>query len=110
MLKGETLTLADGKEYTLAPLTLGALEDYADRIEQLAFGGVDKESVQTVIEVAHASLKRNYPDMTRDQVRDLIDLSMMGEVLGAAMSASGINPKVPGAGEAQGARSKARRR
>ena len=39
------------------------------------------------------ALKRNYPDMTREQVAELLDLSMMRDCMNAVMSVSGMVPK-----------------
>lgn len=105
MAKGITLTLGDGKDYILPPLTLGALEDFQDRIAAMSEGGLDKETVATTIDVALASLKRNYPEMTREIVRDLIDLEVMAEVFEAVMDVSGLRRKALASGEATGAAS-----
>lgn len=88
MVRGIPLMLGDGKEYTVAPLTLGALEDYGDALNNI--GALDKASVATTIDVALASLKRNYPDMTREQVRNLIDVENMDRVFQACMDVSGL--------------------
>ncbi|BCA57683.1 hypothetical protein [Sphingomonas sp. HMP6] len=103
MAKGITLTLGDGNAYVMPPLTLGALEDFQDGIAAMEQGGLDKETIATTIDVALASLKRNYPEMTRDMVRELIDLEIMAEVFEAVMDVSGLRRKAIEAGEATGA-------
>lgn len=109
MVAGIEFTLGDGKKYTIAPLTLGVLEDYGDALN--AIGSLDKASVATTIDVAWASLRRNYPEMTREQVRDLIDVENMERVFQACMDVSGLMRKEleaaqeaaeSGSGEAQG--------
>lgn len=98
MVAGATMTLGDGRDYTLAPLTLGALEELQDRIA--AVGGEDQRAaIATMIDVAHRSLRRNYPDMTRETVGDLLDLGNMGEVFSVVMGASGAS-KADAPGEA----------
>lgn len=107
-IPGISLTLGDGEDYVIAPLTLGALEDHGEALNSV--GELDKASIGTMIDVALASLKRNYPDMTREKVRDLIDVAIMDRVFEACMDVSGLRRKeleaaqeaaVPG--EAQGA-------
>lgn len=92
MIKGITLTLGDGKSYVVPPLTLGALEDNQ---EALAKGGADlsPESVRAIIDIALAALQRNYPDMTREHVRGLLDVGNMTEVFLAVMDVSGLRRK-----------------
>lgn len=88
MIKGIQMELGDGQKYVIPPLTLGALEDLQERIENV--GGLDKESVAAMIDVTLAALKRNYPDMTRETVRELVDVATMGDVFEACMDASGL--------------------
>jgi hypothetical protein len=91
MVRGIPLILGDGKEYIVAPLTLGALEDYGDALNNI--GSLDRASVATTIDVTLASLKRNYPDITREQVRELIDVENMDKVFQACMDVSGLMRK-----------------
>lgn len=107
-IPGIPLTLGDGETYVIAPLTLGALEDYGDALNNV--GELDKASIGTMIDVALASLKRNYPAITREQVRDLIDVGIMGDVFEACMDVSGLRRKeleavqeAAAPGEAEGA-------
>ncbi|VVN71660.1 hypothetical protein PS914_02340 [Pseudomonas fluorescens] len=53
-------------------------------------GGMDRGSIATVIDATYAALRRNYPDMSREEVAGLLDLRKMREVLNAVMSASGM--------------------
>ena len=101
-IPGVELTFAGGKQMTIPPLSLGALEQLLDRINDVMAGGkMDATSIGTVIDAAHAALKRNYPELTREQVGDLVDLGNMREVLEATMSASGLEAKpVDASGEA----------
>ena len=90
-IKGITLELG-GEDFVVPPLPLGALESLQERIEVFT-GGLDKGSVATVIDCLHASLKRNYPDKTREDVADLVDVANMGEVMQAVMDVSGMRRK-----------------
>ena len=43
-----------------------------------------------VVDCLHGALVRNYPDMTRADVADLVDLGNMEEVMTAVMKRSGL--------------------
>lgn len=88
MIKGRVIELG-GVDYTIPPLNLAALERFQDRLEQYS-GGLDKQSVTFVIEVAHAAIKRNYPEMTVEELKELIDLGNIHTVFGAVMNVSGL--------------------
>jgi hypothetical protein len=89
---GIKLTLG-GEDYILPPISLGALEQLKDGIA--AFNGdiTDGAQVSTVIDAALASLNRNYPDITRAQVADMIDVGNMADVFSAVMDVSGLKRK-----------------
>jgi hypothetical protein len=76
-----------GTIYTVPPLSLGTLEKLQKESKDFT---ASTASVTTVIDATTAALKRNYPEMTRDAVAELIDLSMMADVMGAVMDVSGI--------------------
>jgi hypothetical protein len=63
----------------------------------------DPAAIGTVIEAAHAALKRNYPDITRDEVGELVDVGNMHDVIGLrpgrrrrASASGGRGKKPPG--------------
>jgi hypothetical protein len=94
---GIKLTLG-GKELIVPPLSLGAVEDMQDRLS--AYKGVgDKASVATAIDALTASLKRNYPETTREEVRELIGLENMQDVMLAVMDVSGLRRQELESGE-----------
>ncbi|OQS41131.1 hypothetical protein [Chromobacterium haemolyticum] len=90
-IKGISVLL-NGKAYVIPPLNLAALEQLQDRLEQFD-GGIGKESISTVLDATTAALKRNYPDLTRDQVAELVDVANMAEVMEAIMDVSGLKRK-----------------
>lgn len=95
MINGNRLDLG-GTPYEVPPIALGDLERLQSRLVAYQ-GGLDAESVGTVIDAAHAALRRNYPEITRDQVGGLIDVGNMAEVFEAVMDVSGLKRR---AGEA----------
>lgn len=90
-----------GDSYVIPPLSLGSVEQLQDRIAKCNGDVRDMEQIATVIDAAHAALKRNYPEITREAVADMIDLENMAEVFEAVMDVSGMKRKALEAGEAQ---------
>ncbi|AEV24622.1 hypothetical protein Dsui_0202 [Azospira oryzae PS] len=82
-----------GETFVIPPLALGALEQLQERVAKFKGDIRDAEQVATVIDAAHAALKRNYPDMPRETVADLIDVGNMAEVFEAVMDVSGLKRK-----------------
>ena len=83
----------------IPPLSLGALEQLQDRLANMREDMGDPEYIGTVIDTVHAALGRNYPDMTREEVADLIDLENMQEAMACAMDVSGLKRKALEAAE-----------
>lgn len=100
MIKGVKMELG-GKTYIVPPLSLGAIEMMQDRISNFK-GSASMESVGTVIDALHSALSRNYPDITREQVANMVDLGSMQEVMEAVMDVSGLKRKEQELGEARG--------
>ena len=82
--KGRTIKLADGKEYTLAPLTLNTLANLEEAFD------CDLEELQSKLAKRGATafrkllwvfLRGDYPDLTLVGVGDLVELSQMSEVV-----------------------------
>lgn len=104
-IKGVTVEL-NGTNYVIPPIALGALEQLQERIGTFDGNVQDAKQISTVIDCAHAAMRRNYPDMTREEVADLIDIGNMNEVFTAVMDVSGLKRKeqeAAQAGEAQAA-------
>jgi hypothetical protein len=89
---GITLNLG-GIDYVLPPISLGALEQLQSRIGSFNGDVMDSSQITTVIDAAHASLLRNYPDITRPEVAEMIDVGNMSDVFAAVMDVSGLKRK-----------------
>lgn len=105
-IKGVAVEL-NGQEFIVPPLTLRSLEQLLPKIKSIDENEhkFSKESIDTILSAAHAALQRNYPDITRDDLFDLLDTDNMTTVFEAVMGASGLT-KTRGeaqAGEAQAA-------
>lgn len=100
MVPGVVLVLG-GTEYTVPPLTLGSLEKLQEKLKDFRNGSLDTKSIGTVIDATHAALSRNYPEITRQETADMIDLSDMVDVMAAVMDVAGIKRKEQEAGKAR---------
>ena len=96
MIKGIEMDLG-GRRWMIPPLNLAALEHLSDRLAGFS-GGLDAASVSTVVDAAFYALLRNYPEISRDEVADMIDIANMEAVMSALMNVSGLEAK---AGEAK---------
>lgn len=91
-IKGVNVEL-NGEIYVIPPIALGALEQLQERIGAFDGNAHDAKQISTVIDCAHAAMKRNYPDLTRDDVANLIDIANMNDVFTAVMDVSGLKRK-----------------
>lgn len=95
MIPGIRLTLG-GTEYIVPPLSLGSVEVLAERLDSIS-GKLSDAPI--VVDALFAALKRNYPQITRAEVAELVDIGCMGEVLEAVMDVGGLKRKGLEAGE-----------
>lgn len=78
-----------GKSYVIPPLSLGQVRRFQGKLQEWS-GAVDDKSIEVCVEVIHAAMSRNYPDLTLEAVADLIDLGNMVEMMQAVMDVSGL--------------------
>lgn len=87
-------TPLEGKLYVLPPCSLATLRRHMPAIQKLgklqANSELSMESLDTVISLAHEALKRNYPELTNDQVAEMIGLENLWEVFNGVMDVSGM--------------------
>ena len=86
--KGVTLDLG-GTEYVMPPLSLGAIEQYEEELKTFT-GATDIKSLKMVTKLAHSALKRNYPEMTLEEVSELVDFGNFLDVMDAIFGGSGL--------------------
>lgn len=86
-----------GRDLILAPLNLDgvqAFEPLQERFKQEAgdLGGL----TNIVAEALHLSLRRNYPDMTIEDVAGLLDVNNMQSAMEELTAAAGFRKAAPG--------------
>jgi hypothetical protein len=79
-----------GQDWVLAPLNLRQIRTtLKDAIGDLQ--GADTEKRLTAfVNIIHGSLSRNYPDITMEQVEEMLDTGNIGAVVEAVMNTSGL--------------------
>jgi hypothetical protein len=88
LVKGIKIMLA-GEERIVPPLALGPLEMLQDRISKvtnLASG----DGVKLVLDVAFYAMRRNYPDITREDIGEMVGLENLDDIMKAALDAGGV--------------------
>lgn len=76
----------NGQIWIFAPLSLGAAEKLMPKLKTF-----DPSDFALVADVAHSSLKRNYPEITREYIADeLLDIGHVNAVFETVMGASGL--------------------
>lgn len=98
--EGEKIRLG-GVEYVVPPLSLGQIRRLKSDISKLGnlqsggdasdpLGGLTDEAMDTVVIVVHTALSRNYPELTKEQVSEWIDLGNLASTLQAVMGVAGL--------------------
>ncbi len=96
-----------GRSYCVPPLSLGALERFWPFVQSLGNGSAaasPMELLAKTAELVHQALKRNYPELTEDDVKEMLDIKNFRQVLDSVLTASGLvaakKPEGPAAPEA----------
>lgn len=101
LIKGVTVTLGRN-DYVIPPLNFRMLQEMGDQIAIVNAGGSYIKDVQTrdaFIEVIYASIKRNYPNVSRDEVIDGLDVTNAREAMLSLLGISGFERKEVTTGE-----------
>jgi poly-gamma-glutamate capsule biosynthesis protein CapA/YwtB (metallophosphatase superfamily) len=87
--EGVEVTIA-GKKYIMPPLTLKQVRVHDEDLKKLnsATVATDGDSLNAATRVIQAAMSRNYPDITTDQLEDMIDLGNIHELAQAIL---GVN-------------------
>lgn len=100
-IKGTEIEFPDGQKLIVPPLSLGAVVVLQERLQE--YDGASLKSVAVVIDALTMALNRNYPEITKEQAAEMVDLSNMNEVMLAVMSVSGMVGRGDSLGEAKAA-------
>lgn len=89
-----------GKEWIVPPLTLKQLRRLSKNMATISALGsapaptaLSDEVIDSVLEVVHSALSRNYPELTLEDLGDMVDMRNMVRVMNAVMGVSGLAAK-----------------
>ena len=88
-IPGTPLNLS-GVEFLMPPLNLDQVQQFEAIIPTLGQKPTLRENIEEALPVLHAALSRNYPDLTVEELRALIDLGNFGPACEALTSSSGF--------------------
>lgn len=97
MIDGKTVKMG-GKDWTVPPLNFKALKQFGPVLKTKTPQQLVEEGL--VLDIIHAAMLRNYPDLTRDELEDMLDMGNVMEVTMTVMGASGMVAVQPGEGVA----------
>lgn len=97
-VKGVRYDFGGGVEYVIPPLNLRSLEHLGEKLNNID-GSDMLTQIKTIGEAAHLAIQRNYPEVTKEQVDELIDVGNMLDVMACVMDVSGMKRKSQEAGD-----------
>lgn len=96
MIAGVTIQIG-GKSYTLPPLGLAGMKKRDEVLSRVAEAdATDFEKTEATVEIVHAALVRNYPDLTLDEVKEKIhayEVLDLAKALPALYEKSGLKSR-----------------
>lgn len=98
--KGKPVVLG-GVEYIAPPMGMEAVVELKERIDALD-GGNEKTLVSVGLDLIHASLSRNYPELTRAEIGVMVEIGEFQPAFDTVMKISGLTKKPSGDGGSEG--------
>lgn len=94
LVPGVDFDFGRGVTLCVPPLTIGHLMQYQKGIADLnTNAALDATSIQTMMNVSLASLKRNYPSITEEALGGIIDLGNIHELMVCVLDVGGVERK-----------------
>ncbi|MBF0186160.1 MAG: hypothetical protein HQM06_17470 [Magnetococcales bacterium] len=87
--EGVTVHFA-GSDWVVPALSLGQLKRLMPHFQTLQGGQFSIEQIDSALQVIHAALSRNYPQIQMEDVEELVDLVTVPILMEAIMRASGL--------------------
>jgi hypothetical protein len=93
VIDGVTVRMG-GADWVIPPLNFRLLRKLQTRLADLTAlgrsGAPTADVMDAVVDLVHPAMQRNYPEITREQVEDMLDMGNMGPTIQAIMGASGV--------------------
>lgn len=99
LFEGVTLRIGRG-DYVVPALTVRQLKQFRPVLAGMArFQVADPsdEDLDQVLKMVHAAMSRNYPDLTFEQLQDMVDLRSLPGIVKAIAGQTGLDRAQPGA-------------
>ena len=93
MIEGRIVHMG-GKDWNIPPLNFKALRRFREELGTMTAEALVNSG--KVVELIHAALLRNYPELTLDELEDMLDMGNVMLVTEAVLSVSGLVAKQPG--------------
>ena len=79
-------------QYTVPPMNFKLLKKLNPQMTQITavVGTPTEAQTEAIIDVVHGCLLRNYPEITRDEIEENLDLGNTQSVIKAIMGVSGL--------------------
>lgn len=90
--------LLGGEEFICPPLNFAQLQKILPRFRAMQVGELSIEWLVASVEIVHAALSRNYPDLTVEKVGEMLDMNNFSATLNTVMEVSGLVTKEAVAG------------
>ena len=101
LYEGETIVIR-GNEYVIPGMSFAQLEANAEDIDKI-MTAKDEDMMKMLgvtSKIVHLAMGRNYPDLTLDEVKDMLDMRNMQKIIQAIMGGSGFQLAANNSGEA----------
>ena len=85
-----TLLNLGGVEFVMPPLNLDQVNQFQEAIKSLGQKASPAENMEDALPIIQAALSRNYPDLTLDDLRGLIDMGNYTSATRALVTSSGF--------------------
>ncbi len=89
MIDGVTVIIAE-KEYVIPPLNFAGTRKYIAASKRLSGIADPEEQMSIMAEMVWLALKRNYPQLSVEDVEDILDFTNVQTIMDAIVEASGL--------------------
>lgn len=79
------------KNYIIPALSIKSIRRLRNDIDKIAGKNITSdESIDAVLNIIHEAIKRNYPDITKEHLEDVVDLGNMNLIIEIVLNQSGL--------------------
>lgn len=95
---GKWVKLGGRREYLLPALNFKQLKQYQDKLGSMQLNGSmpNPSQIDDMLDIVHAALSRNYPELKRDELEEMVDMANFADVFFALVNVSGLEARKPG--------------